>query len=290
MVMTKTQSNRNRKSFCQTFKNGFVAVLDIMGFSSYIENHTEDMQMLEAQLEVAECMRWAKEVAYCRECRQTKGDSFSRAFYKVKDSIQTFQFSDTLIFVLPDVKQDSLISLLAFTMFVAAAVKACFDKGFPVSGAIEYGDCSYNFQENFLLGAAFVKAHEAGGRLGFSGVVVSPSVVDVQEKSLESASARMGASPKLSIPYELYRIVKISIPKMDGTFYEGYCLDWMLDAESKKFKNSDLRQLIVDKFVAHGKTLTDRVVKKIENTELVIRQMLSRNKRGGCDGIRKARP
>lgn len=278
MVMAKTQFNR--KPFCQTFKNGFVAVLDIMGFSSYIENHAEDMQMLEAQLEVAECMRWAKELAYCREYRQTKGDSFSKAFFKAKDSIQTFQFSDTLIFVLPDVKQNALISLLAFTMFVAVAVKACFDKGFPVSGAIEYGDCSYNFRENFLLGAAFVKAHEAGGRLSFSGVVVSPSVVDAQKKSLESFSKRMGASPKLSIPYELYRIVKISIPKMDGSFYEGYCLDWMLDVESKRFKNSDLRQLIVDKFLAHGKTLTERVVKKIENTELVIRQMLARNKKG----------
>ena len=248
-------------------RNSLIAVMDIMGFSSILKNNAFNFGMLVTNLAVDGCLKHVKASALIPDKTDPE---------HIKDLYKTilhFQFSDTLILVMPEISKTSREAQCQFFVFVNAvawAVSSFFDRGFPVQCQIEYGNCWWNMDENFLLGRQFIIAHEKISDMGFSGMVVSEDVLKIVFGNVRSEECRRFCRH--------LGIERITVPDKKDDYYEEYCFDWLHIRHDLSFSVENIRQELIEKFTQHGKCLTASVVKKIDNTENMIRQFCAKAK------------
>ena len=271
-MKTKKNCDRKKKTLLTPFKgelkDSLIAVMDIMGFSSVLKNNSFSFDMLVTNLAVDACLKSVKHRALY------SGKNDSSYIKKIQQSILHFQFSDILIFIMPNLSKtdDKIVKLqlFAFVEVVANAVATFFDYGFPVQCQMEYGNCWWNMDENFLLGKPFVIAHEKADAMGFSGVVISEDVLKVVFGNVMGDDCRKFC--------RCIGIEKISVPDKVDNYNPAYCVDWFHIRNDSDFNICSIRQRLIEKFTNHGKSLTPSVVKKIDNTENLIHQFYARAK------------
>lgn len=270
-MKTKKNCDLKKKTLWTPFKgelkDSLIAVMDIMGFSSVLKNNSFSFDMLVTNMAVDACLKRVKHRAlysYKKDLSYIK---------KIPNSILHFQFSDTLIFIMPNLEKSVREAEIQFIMFVEAvkwAVNTFFDQGFPVQCQMEYGNCWWNMDENFLLGKPFVIAHEKADAMGFSGVVISEDVLKVVFGNVMGEACRKFC--------RWIGIEKISVPDKADNYNPAYCVDWFHIRNDSDFNICSIRQRLIEKFTNHGKSLTPSVVKKIDNTENLIHQFYARAK------------
>ena len=249
-----------KKLFGTQLKDSLVAVMDVMGFSSVLKKNSGIFDLILTNIAYASCVKCAKH--YANILNEGKATEVAR----IQERIFHFQFSDTLIFVLPLKSKSIETQFVAFVDMVIWAVEKYFERGFPVQCQIEQGDCIWNPEENFLLGKPFVDAHEKAGSLDFAGIVMADDVVRMIGQKISDSDRvlrRLG-------------IEKISVPIKGEGYQPRYCIDWRCSRYDKEFYATDIKQYLIRKFTEHGKDLSDRVVNKLNNTEYLIRQFWER--------------
>lgn len=262
--------------FGEQLPNSLVAVMDIMGFSAMIQASGGMMTLVENGLAVTACMGAVRHVqGFMAEvqwpCSTRRAMAFQDKVNSNLANIQHFQFSDTIVFLLPKVKKGDTTALFAFVATVLHAVYDCFWYGFPVRCQIEFGDCLRNRNENFLLGKPFIDAHEKSEQIGYSGIAISEKTMEVFRTAVK------GTLPLPSV-CEILGIERLSSPDKFGVYSTMWCVDWMKCRYDNAFNICCFRQELVERFTAHGKTLSESVVKKIDNTEIVMRQFVAKAK------------
>lgn len=139
-------------------------------------------------------------------------------------------------------------------MFIAQAQIIYYkmlECGFPVRGFLDYGYVGTS--GSIITGRPYVAAIRNSDQLEFSGVAVSDAF-------LEKVS-------KLNCP-EIY---PLNIPTKQGRT-NANILDWLDNTEFLE-ENRDIRQDLFFSFFRHGKRSDDSVLRKLNNTEDLIRMM-----------------
>lgn len=136
-----------------------IAYFDILGFKAKVEN-----------MPVDELAHKYEEIV-----RQTDGE-FTIQDGKIasKQVCHRYIFSDSIFLIAEEDTEESFMDLVFYAwrmmqMFIAA--------GFPLRGAITYGDIYVNFEKNIFLGSAISDAAVLEGKQDWIGAVVDTSAI-----------------------------------------------------------------------------------------------------------------
>lgn len=149
-----------------------IAYFDILGFKAKIENIPLDQ--LSQQYE--------------QIIRQTDGEySIQDGNIVNKQVCYRYIFSDSIFLVAQGDNEKSFTDLFSYAwrmmqMFIAA--------GFPLRGAITYGDIYVNFEKNIFLGKAISEAAILEGEQDWIGAVVDDAVIDRYKSIFDEDSAQ----------------------------------------------------------------------------------------------------
>jgi hypothetical protein len=222
--------------------NCLVAVLDIMGFSNFIEKNSNQggMQRMSALLHTIQSIVSHVDL-YSKKPRRN-ASSF------VKKKMVVFWFSDTVIMMLP--KASSNKDNIEFVTAVKDTALAMFKEGLPIRGCIDYGDCLYNEHGNFLLGSPFIRAHRESEKLCFSGLVITDEALKVVNDGHNISGVVV-----LKVPIKgIGKVVKES----------RNCIQWCDEDDL-------LKDEIYRSFSDHDKSVNNRGWELINNTHEVLR-------------------
>ncbi len=190
----------------------------------------------------------------------------------------SYLYADTIVFTCNISGCDLIMMRFACEYFQFMAIeitRQMFSFGVPVRGCLSYGTiASYKDKSKIVLaGKAYTEAIKTSDALEFSGTVLTEELRKVIQKS-DSAIEFPPLQGYLSLPC----VVKDGENKRHIT-KDMWCLDWLDDTEFLKGE-SNVRQLITNSFAGHGKTIRDSVVGKIDNTETIVRMLITHRKVG----------
>ena len=137
-----------------------IAYFDILGFKAKVENIPLD-QLSQRYEQIT---------------KQTDGEfSIKDGEIVSKQVCCRYIFSDSIFLIAQEDTEQSFVDLFSYAwrmmqMFIAA--------GFPLRGAITYGDIYVNFEKNIFLGKAISEAAVLEGQQDWIGAVVDCAVID----------------------------------------------------------------------------------------------------------------
>lgn len=185
----------------------------------------------------------------------------------------SYIYADTIVFTCDVSGFDLTMMRFATEYFLFMGIeitRRMFALGLPIRGCLNFGTTAHYNDENKIVvsGKAYVDAHNIAESLEFSGSVLTEAL---HERIIESQ--KVINYPPMQFSLNLPCIVKDK-SKKECITKNMWCLDWLDDTDFLK-DQADIRQLIFDSFTAHGKTVQDSVISKINNTETIIRLLIS---------------
>jgi hypothetical protein len=133
-------------------KTGYIALLDVLGFSELIARESRNEEL------------------------QHYFDAFEGATQKGVDSVEYVLFSDTIVISTPSHSDDALLELLRACSY---AMHYLLRAGLPVRGAISHGTYlrSQTPRGVLIAGSAFIEAYRFEKAQNWVGILVAPSVL-----------------------------------------------------------------------------------------------------------------
>ena len=196
--------------------NRAVAYFDILGFKSKIDNCT-----LETLSE-----------DYERIISYTDGQfSVENGEIIQRKVCHRYIFSDSIFLIAEEDTEDSFVDMLSYAWRMMQTFIA---SGFPLRGAVTYGEVYVNLERNVFLGKAISDAAVLEGKQDWIGAIVDSSVIE-RYKSVIAREDICGTV--LSVLLPIYEV-----PLKDGTRQERCVLNWRLnivaqDGIKSLFKN-----------------------------------------------------
>ncbi len=133
-----------------------------------------------------------------------------------KQVCHRFIFSDSIFLIAEEDSVDSFIDLVSYSwrmmqFFIAA--------GFPLRGAITYGDLYANFEKNIFLGKAISDAAVLEGKQNWIGAIADDSAVDRYAEAFEGDTVQAAVMNSLLPKY-------LAVPFKDGTERSYRVINW----------------------------------------------------------------
>jgi len=254
-------------------KKGIVGFVDILGYKNIIENN--EIEKLGPIIQ--EILNLAKDV------KDIVKNDIKKSFYKKKDldsfdklynayEIESHVISDSIIFLGEINETDDIFNSIKFAIYIRFLQKLCrisLEKGFALRGAISYGD--YINENNIIASKAHIEAYSLSEeKLNFSGIAVCSGFKNFCEKMDKEKSTIF-----LKKLYE--NTSEIHCQLKDGKEEKLLIIDWISGLGEGEY-NGDLRQYLFNSFSKHNKDISQSVIRKIDNTENVLRSILAKNK------------
>jgi hypothetical protein len=254
--------------------NGIVCFLDILGYKSLIINNT-----------IEECAKIIKEILkdlpkeVLDEIMKETKEKISAETVKLIEKIisptncTVIMISDSIL-VLFDLEnelcfEDNFGVALAY---IRKLFTKSFEVGLPMRGCIDIG--SYYYNDNLFAGKSIADTYAECSRLDFSGIVLTDTVFKKVENSI-SGKKRIFDNV----------LIKCNVPLNDNSENEKYLLKWY---SKKNYENiNDIKQFIFNSFLKHNKGINSSVMKKIDNTENILRIFINHDeiKMGETDNL-----
>ncbi|MDR2582012.1 MAG: hypothetical protein LBC75_00850 [Fibromonadaceae bacterium] len=255
-------------------KRGIVGFVDILGYKNIIENNEIEklgfiiQEIFNVVKNVNDIIYKEKEITNLID-RAKKRLDYTEKNYKWE--IDTHVISDSII-LLKEINEadDILYNHIKFIIYIRSLQKLCrisLEKGIAIRGAISYGD--YIDESNIIASKALVYAYQLSEKLDFSGIAVCKEFVDFC-KEMDKNNVKKEILKKLD-----ENTSKIHCPFKDGSEQEIRIIDWISDLDEKEY-NGDLRQYLFNSFSKHNKDISQSVIRKINNTENVLRSILAK--------------
>lgn len=248
---------------------GLVGVFDILGYQEIIANNliqysAEIIRSLIGMPDkVKERLLEMLRARATNEGTEEKVAKIAEQFLaEMQKKMKTVIISDSIILAMPSGSKDKINigGLVPFLMTVSYLLRHSFDAGFPLRGAIDYGD--FYIEDYTFAGIPFVKSFSLMNRLGLSGCVLT--------KDLEG---QIGVHAS-ELPYSDLLFPYI-VPFNDGEETQHLLVDWLSPFPQWGEVPSDIRQYIVTKFSALNKKVRRNVLPKIDNTEMMLRYIVA---------------
>ena len=217
-----------------------VAYFDILGFKAKIAN--TPLEKLSSDYE--------KIITY------TNGEYFvENGMIINKDVCHRYIFSDSIFLFAFDDTEASFIDFLAYSWRM---MQLFIVSGFPLRGAITYGEIYANTEKNIFLGKAISDCVLLENKQNWIGAIVSDSVIEHYQNAFKKDSVE---SRILN-----YLVPKYDVPFKDGTAQNCYVLNWRQNMISEYgiksiFKNEpydESAQLKIDNALRFSKSVVDK--------------------------------
>ena len=244
-------------------KTGLVAFFDILGYQSFLEQNEPEF----AGERILELMNKVKEfpkntfLKLFEDWRKTPPDpepELAKYLTAFLNQITYLIISDSIIFTfaLNDGNaEDSEYGKSFFITYCSMLFNELFSYGFPVRGAIEYGDYILLKSQDTQLfaGRPIVDAYKSAMNLDLSACQISDSV------ALAYGENHIYLKYKTPLKTGDEKVLKLLM-----SFY--------FDVQENTYHTiPDLTQFVIDSFTAHKKMIDKNVQNKILNTELFLR-------------------
>jgi hypothetical protein len=247
-------------------ENGLICVFDILGYKNFIKNNTviECAQSIENIIEKLPKYVHDRllEVFDPKEKEEIPLSDSAKMLISglLEERLHFVNVSDTIILAF-DFTNSSEMILDLFTMvsllYINIFQETSFEKGFPMRGCVDIG--SFYLNNNIFAGDTIINCFIESERLDFSGVILTNNSVKILEKQNTSMTNNF---------LKKY-VTKYIVPLNNNSEENKYLIKWTVEISNSKI--NDIKQTIIESFHAHNKEVNSSVMKKINNTEKIIR-------------------
>lgn len=268
-----------------TVSKSLVATFDLLGISSLMLNSTEDnLNKLADSLHEVYGLTTTKLREIMQKHSQACEHNGARQILdRIREAISFNVFSDTIVASMRldqryieeqfskfdfSVEYENLFrghAVYIFLRMIETIANILFSSGFPARGCIDIGPMYW--EKDLVVGQPYVNALKCADKLEFSGVVFTDDAkkfCDEQVKTIKDPDCEFGS-------------LQLEVPTKGGMLTLP-CLNWIYNDMDFSKQSTDLRQLLVERFSEHGKTMSASVWDKLENTERTIRAFMIQNK------------
>ena len=246
-------------------ENGIIGYFDILGYQNFLKNNS-----------IEDCIKIIEKIIL-EIPTEVKNDYLNPHEYQ-DDFLKTIReyfishlnitfISDTIIFFFDfdTIEKDHISAFLCEILFyLMMFTQLSFEKGFPMRGYIDYGSFYYNNEnnKNIIAGETIVKCYLETNNFDFSGLVISDVAykfcLDFDYFYLNQFFTR--------------KIIDKYLVNTKGSENYKYVLNTFFGIEK-----IDLVQFIFECFHKYNKEINDDVMKKINNTEKIMRHFIFNN-------------
>jgi len=246
-------------------KTGLVAFFDILGYKNIIENNDIEIVAEFIADELTKLPRSAFEDAakLLRPLDIDKRD-LSDEF---EDLISHVSISDSILLTTHlkrDADSDTKGSTwLLFLIVCLLLTRKMFENGLPIRGAIGYGD--YFVKGSCFAGMSIVEAYELTDMLELSGCVLTYNAMkflkELRDEIFENARRFIDSilieylTPLKNCQREKLLMINFSVPE---------------------YSSKDISQIVVESFHGYNKDISESVLNKERNTEMMLRFFVAR--------------
>jgi hypothetical protein len=255
--------------------NGPIAVFDVLGYSVFLASH----DAREAASLVLRTLWAVPEIAddvSLEALDPSSSDTLRKRVREVNSGIRHLIISDTII-LLTLLKVDTqgdeyaldYVRLLTWRVFLercSAIMGGMFIAGFPLRGAINFGDYYLSTDGSILTGKAMISCYEQGKQTDWSGCILTSEASEDIIYALKRQPRWFEAVMPLIHEYP--------VPMRCGDSTLSWVLKW-----GPYNPADDSGRAVERAFSAHGKVVTDNERSKVANTATFLRVM--RTKAGG---------
>ncbi len=170
----------------------------------------------------------------------------------------------------------AFFQVMVWTLFlqqIAALQRISFDAGLPIRGAVDYGEFYINSVENgnIFAGKPIVDCYRLSQKLDFAGCAFTEKAGKLL---IDKIVTWNGLMQNDLFPIFKEILVPYLVPLKDLTYKRLLLVDWLTSSTIGQPK--EFRQYINTAFHDHNKEINDSVVRKMENTERILRWLQER--------------
>ena len=255
--------------------NMFIATLDILGITQMMceakNNELDDIASNLREVLTSVSNRMKSVVADATTKVKIKD---KEVLDEILNTIRFNIFSDTVVIGYDMDHAPENYEKIAASYFMAQVrftAHDLFEKGYPSRGCIDFGPV--HWEDDLVIGNPYANSYKVSESLDFSGVVITEEAFKVYDEHYRATTIKFSGTYFKPLP----------VPLKTGGFREMINVNWIKPTRyttlASQFENSkDLRQLLYEKFAANGKTMTESALRKMANTENVIRAFIMQNK------------
>lgn len=245
--------------------NGLVAFIDILGYNNLIENN---------ELEIVAELISDELVKIDEHVKQAIKDNFSflpsEIATDIGNIVSSIAISDSILLTAQiDENQSNEVMGLVWLVFIIACqrlTRRLFLKGLPTRGAVSYGQ--FFVAGNCFAGIPIVDAYNLSQRLELSGCVLTSSA-RIKVKDLLSSGTLIHAKKILNLA-----LINYLVPLKGGELKEHVIINFLAPN-----CDSDINKFVLDSFQGYNKAISEKVMQKIKNTEMMFRFFIENNER-----------
>ncbi|MCX5735370.1 MAG: hypothetical protein NTW68_13730 [candidate division NC10 bacterium] len=254
---------------------GLVGFFDILGYQNIIDNNT-----------IEEVSKIITEVLFSLPgavMAEMKKGHCEPVWDKMKMKLKNLEatlISDSILVVLAlDLKKsvwEKLFSVSLFERYIEGLMGATFREGLPVRGAIDFGD--YFVEDRSFAGKPIINCYRLGQSLDFSGGVMTKECSAVMDSVLLACRKEDADACEV---WEGFMGYDYLCPLRDQKWERHRVIDWSLWTGDEM---KDVRGSVFKAFKDHNKDVGPDVIRKMENTEMMLRFFKSKWKVSGVKG------
>jgi len=237
---------------------GYIAYFDILGYQSFLDAHNTPEQatkdVLRAILNVE------------KDVPQQLAEFLDRPVPNEVKKMQWHIFSDTIMITAPfedeSSEEDRFRNLIVLLAVSSQLMRYMFDFGLPLRGAITQG--SYVLAKTCFAGLPIINAYRICSTLDASVCVVEEGIIhQVQDSKIDETNSLV----------EENHITRYLVPLNNGKekLYSVLIPSIRQHSSRPTWGNIDVKQLVAESFMKHGKLIGTAAISKLTNTELFLR-------------------
>jgi len=255
-------------------EKGIVAYFDILGYQNFlINNNINDcIDKIEGIL-VKLPVEIETDFFHLKDNSSIKAEEYYEYKKKLVDirkdlinHLNTLFISDTIIFFfdIANIKNNIPFCLQQMLVYLIIFMKLSFENGFPMRGFVDYGEYYFNndVNINIIAGKTIVKCHQETSAFDFSGLVIDDSV----RKYCMNFNYDI-----LNLLFDK-KVIADYLVNLKNKEDHKYVCNFIIDGI-----NENLDQYIFNSFHKHNKEISNEVMKKINNTENIMKHFLYNN-------------
>ena len=257
---------------------GLIAFFDILGYKQIILNN----DIHETAVLISDTLIHIPDNVIhnlCRDNSPTGDGSFETTqrilheWAQILDEVEWLIFSDSILISLslpPEMPPfHKLLRWVVFLQMCAVLLRRMFDAGFPLRGAISYGE--FFVQQRCFAGKPIVAAYNVSSNVELSGCVLTEPAAELHD-ALHAFTVERG--------YDNYRLmleqlsVEYLVPMKHEETETMRMLNWVhLPISPIPRIAMEARRYVLTSFLTHNKYVTPEIYPKSNNTEMFIRYL-----------------
>ena len=259
----KTKSEMNEP--IQTLSHSFIATFDILGVTQMM------LAADDGQLEsfaTGMCKAFAAVQNRMYELIESSSDTplaSKESAIAIINEMDFTTFSDTIVLgcdidrVTNDYDRQRLV--MNFFLRSIFIVNEMLAWGYPVRGCIDFGKVCLAETSGLFFGRPYVNSLKMAEQLDFAGIVLTADALKIYNQIIPE-------------PIQVVRVLNLPIPIRTGEYIDAGCLNWLVRKDFKRYASQDIRQMLYAKFSANGKRMGESALRKMTNTEYMIRAFM----------------